>query len=265
VHPLQFIDLVALALVEGVANILPIDATAHALLASRLLGWRVGSIGVAIHLGTVLALLVYLWRDVVLIVRGLWALRRMRVEAGTRLFCKCLLCAAPLVLATTLLGGAPIPALPAMAQVGAITLVSALAMGMADRFCMTLKRIEHLTALGALLIGLAELLSLVPGAGRVAMAIVMGRVIGLERPAAYRFVLLASVPALLHDIGSGGVLYMSQGVRPDGGDALAAGLTFVLVLIAAALGTGWINRVGLRPFVVYRLAVGAALLALAFT
>lgn len=259
---LTLTDFAILTLVEGIADVLPVDATAHALLVSKLVGWRAGSIAAAIHLGAALALLTYLWRSVGLIGLGLWRLRRMRIEPGTRLLAKALVAAAPWIAATSFLGSTSLANPAGLFMVGMVTVAAAIAMGLADRLCMTVKRIEHVGALGALFIGLAQLLALVTGVGRVAAALTMARLLGLERPAAYRFVLLACVPVLLSASAHDCVQYLRQGAHPSADHLMAVGVTYVAVLVAVSLAMAWIRRSsGLLPFVLYRLALGLGLIA----
>ena len=73
-------DLGILALVEGVADIVPIDGSAHAMIVSRLLGLRANGLAPAFHLGAAFALALYFWRDMALISSGLWKLRKARIE-----------------------------------------------------------------------------------------------------------------------------------------------------------------------------------------
>jgi undecaprenyl-diphosphatase len=261
---LSFPDLIILTLVEGVADVLPIDPAAHALLLSRLTGWQAGAGGPAVHLGAALALLVFLWRDVALIGQGLWRLKRLRVDGGARLLAKLLFAALPWLAAAVLLGGVPVASLGDLPQVGLLTLVAALLMGLVDRMCMTVNRIEHLSGLSAALIGVVQALALIPGTGRVGLAITVARLLGLERPAAYRFVLLSNVPLMawsgLHAVGG----LVTAGRLPANSDLLAAGVSFLAVLAAVSLAMAWIEKAGLLPFVVYRLLLGGGLVALAF-
>lgn len=255
-HPLEFVDVVILALVEGVAGILPVDASGHAVLLSWLTGWKAASITVAIELGTLLALLLWLWRDILLICQGLWKLRKARIEPGTRLLAKALVASVPWILADSFFGEISL----GLVAVGILTVLCALIMGAIDSIGMTVKRIEHLSPLGAAGIGLIQVLALLPGVGRVPMALVMTRLIGLERPAAYRFVLLASIPVLLVSSVRHAVAYTVQGITPSGGDLLAVSLSFTLVLLAITLANAWIRRAGLMPFALYRLALGVLMI-----
>ncbi len=261
---MQLPDLVILALVEGVADALPLDATAHALVVAKLLGWRAGTIDAAIHLGAAGALLLYLWRDVLLIGQGLWKLRRARIEPGTNLLAKALITAMPWLVGTALLGAPPAAGLGDLSLVGWVTIGCALLMGVVDKLCMTVKRIEHLGGATALIVGATQLFALVPGVGRVAVALTAVRLLGLERPDAYRFVLLANVPILLADGGMHAVQYSLQGLQPADSDLMAFGVTFVLVLLALPLAMAWVRRAGLLPFTVYRLLIGAGLVGLGY-
>jgi len=255
-HPLEFVDVIILALIEGVAGILPLDDSGHRALLAAVSGWQAGTIGVSIQAGALLAIILWLWRDIVLIGQGLWKLRKGRVEPGARLLTKALLAALPWILMESWLGRLEIP----LALVGGLTILSALIMGAIDAMSMTVKRIEHLSPTATAAIGLIQLTALLPGIGRMAMALTMARMIGLERPAAYRFVLLATIPVLLVSTLSSGILYTVQGIGPGNGDLLGLGFSFILVWLAVALTNAWINRASLLPFALYRLVLGGLMI-----
>ncbi|MDR3439546.1 undecaprenyl-diphosphate phosphatase [Telmatospirillum sp.] len=260
---MQLPDLAILAFVEGVADILPIDATGHALVVSKVAGWRAGTIGATVHIAAAMALLFYLWRDVLAIGLGLWRIRRRRIEPGSILLVKAAVAATPWLIVTTLLLAPPVPGLGDLTVVGAITIASALVMGLVDKMSMTVKRIEHLEYVSALVVGVIQLLALIPGVGRVAAGLTMARLSGLERPDAYRFVLLTNIPILLAEGGRSAVQYYFEGLRPADSDVLVFAVTFVFVLLAVSATTAWIRRAGLWPFCLYRLLVGGGLIALA--
>jgi undecaprenyl-diphosphatase len=257
---LNLLQLVILGLVEGVADVLPIDATSHTLLFSRIVGWRAGTIGIAIDLGSALALALYLWRDIGLIGQGLWRLRRRRLELGARLLFKVLLAAAPWTAAVVVLGLAPLALPSSLVAVGAIVIVVGLVMAVADRLCMTVNRVEHVGVVTALIIGLVQLSAVVTGVGRVAIGLTLARMLGLERPSAYRFVLLSSIPVLLAEAYARAVVFHLDSLLPGPTELLAMGITTGLVLLAVAVVVPWTNRIGLLPFALYRLALGAVLI-----
>lgn len=254
-HPLEFVDVVILALIEGVAGILPLDESAHRSLHAAVSGWQAGSISVAIQAGALLALLLWLWRDMVIIGQGLWKLRKGRLEPGTRLLIKALVAALPWIILDSWLGQ---PAIP-LALIGVLTILSALVMGAIDAMSMTVKRIEHLSPLGSFAIGLVQVAALLPGVGRLPASLTVARVIGLERPAAYRFVMLATALVLLVECLHGAVTYGLQGIGPGGGDFLGFAFSFGLSWLAVVLANFWLERGGLLPFALYRLVIGGVM------
>lgn len=252
-------DLGILALIEGVADIVPIDGSAHAMIVARLLSLRAGVLAPAFHLGAALAVILYFWRDMSLIWSGLWKLRKMRIEPGTRLLAKMLVAALPFLLILGGVGGIePLP-VTSIFWIGVVTMICAVVMLFGDRLSLTVKRIEHIGALTSLAVGLAQLATLLPGIGRVPAALIMARLFGMERTAAYRFVLLSSLPVLLAEAIAGQV---QSGRHPGFSDLLALGLSFLLVMIALPIAFSLIRRAGLLPFALYRLLFGAMLVGL---
>jgi undecaprenyl-diphosphatase len=258
----HWLDLAIFALVEGVMDILPLDASAHRLVLARLAGWHAGPMALALHLGALLALIFYLWRDVGLIASGLWKLRKTRIEAGTRLLAKMLLAAAPLLLAQSgVIGLAPL-SLNDFLVVGIITVILALIMLFADRLSLTVKRIEHIGVGTSLAVGLAQLLSLIPGVGRVAVGLTMARLFGMERRDAFRFTLLVTIPILIGTLIGDVIRNGRQAHAVDMPDLIAGGLAFLFVLIALPVAFSLIKRSGLLVFALYRLLFGLALIGL---
>lgn len=252
-------DLGILALIEGVADIVPIDGSAHAMIVARLLSLRAGVLAPALHLGAALAVILYFWREIGLICSGLLKLRKMRIEPGTRLLAKMLVACLPFLLVQGGVGGIAPPAVTSIFWIGVVTMVCAVVMFFADRLSLTVKRIEHIGALTSLAIGVAQIAALLPGIGRVPAALIMARLFGMERTAAYRFVLLASLPILLVEAVIGQV---QSGRQPGFSDLLALGLSFGLVLVALPIAFSLIRRAGLTAFALYRLVFGAILVGL---
>lgn len=252
-------DLGLLALVEGAADILPIDSSTHAMIVARLLRLRAGYLAPALHLGVALALALYFWREMALIASGLWKLRKARIEAGTRLLTKMLVAALPFLLLDFDVGGLRPPELDSVFWIGVITLVCGLLMLFADRLSLTVKRIDHVGGLTSLAIGLAQAIALIDGIGRLPAGLILARLFGMERSDAFRFVLLSSLLILLTESVAG---FLHGGRSPGLPDALALGLSFIAAMIALPLGFALIRRAGLLPFALYRLLFGAALIAL---
>ena len=252
-------DLGLLALVEGAANIFPIDASTHSMIVARLLRLRAGGLASALHLGVALALALYFWREMALIMSGLWKLRKARIENGTRLLAKMIVAALPFLLLDEGVGGLSVPEVGSVFWIGVITIICAVLMIFSDRLSLTVKRIDHIGGLTSLAVGLAQGLALIDGIGRLPAALILARLFGMERTDAFRFVLLSSLLILLVE-GVGGFLHGNR--SPGGADALALGLSFFAAIIALPIGFALMRRAGLLPFALYRLLFGVVLVVL---
>ena len=133
----------------------------------------------------------------------------------------------------------------------------------ADRVGMTVRRVEHMNLSSALIIGLAQILALIPGTSRSGITITAARFLGFERAAAARFSMLMSIPVI---VAAGAVAardLMQAGEPIITGDAgLAAALAFVTALVTIAVLMQLLKRMSFLPFVVYRLFLGVVLLVL---
>lgn len=262
---MDVLQLVLLALIQGVTEFLPISSSAHLILPAQLLGWADQGLAfdVAVHVGTLAAVLVY-FRALLLRLAG-GALAALRARRGTeelRLIGLLMLGTGPIVLAGPLLADAVEHHLRSTAVIAATTIAFGLLLLHADRK----PRAGDLGALrwrGALAIGVAQALALVPGTSRSGITMTAGLYLGLSRAEAARFSFLLSIPA----IAGAGVfetrdLLQSGTPVPWGQLALGSGLAFGAALTVITLFLAVIERSGMLPFVLYRLALGLLLIAL---
>jgi undecaprenyl-diphosphatase len=255
------LQLAVLALVQGITEFLPVSSSGHLILTSRVLGWQDQglSIDIAVHAGTLLAVIVYLWRDILRILGGLTE----SGAANTRPLAGMLIVATiPVGLAGFALHEIGQESLRDPAIIAWATLGFGLLLFVADRFGMTLRRMEHMTWGSAVIIGLAQVLALIPGTSRSGITMTAARFMGFEREAAARFSLLLSIPviaaaALLagKDVYDSGDLALTQATL------LAAAMAFVSAMAAIWLMMAWLRRATFTPFVVYRMILGLGLLA----
>jgi len=156
-------------------------------------------------------------------------------------------------------------ALRSLAVIAWATLIFGILLFLADRMGMTVRRIEHLKLGDAVIVGLAQALALIPGTSRSGITVTAARMLGLERTDAARFSMLLSIPAIL---GAGTLkgleLYQAGDADLTGAALLAAGLAFITALVAISLMMAWLKRASFTPFVLYRLALGGFLLAVAY-
>jgi undecaprenyl-diphosphatase len=259
--------IVVMALTEGIAELLPIGSSAHSVLFSAVSGWPEQGLAIdfAVHLGLLAALLAYLWRDLFHLGEGFVDLLRGKSGVEARQLPPLLAAALPpLVLGWLVQRYAPVD-FGGLAMVAWTSLGFAVLFLFADRFALTVKRIEHLSLGHAFFIGLAQLLGLAPGIGRLGAVIVAGRLFACERQEAARLALLLSVPALASACMLEGLgLADAPSATPLADLLWAGGIAALAGFLAIAFLIRWLETGKFGIFVAYRLLVGGALLYLLY-
>ena len=258
--PVTLIQLAILAAIQGVTEFLPVSSSGHLVLVPAVAGWPDQGllIDVAVHVGTLLAVVVYLWPHL----RRMLQLSPGGSESGRRLLGQTALATAPVLVAGGLVFFYAGSILRSAEIVGWATLVFGILLYLADRYAGTSRQLDDMTWGRALLIGLAQILALVPGSSRAGVTITAGRLLGFERADAARFSMLLAIPAIVAAGGAGAWKLWSLGALQLAGEALvAAAIAFVTAIVAIRLMMNWIRRSSFTPFVIYRVALGGAILA----
>jgi undecaprenyl-diphosphatase len=267
-RPVTLLQLSVIALIQGITEFLPVSSSGHLRLVPLMTGWpdQGLTIDIAVHVGTLGAVIVYFWRDMWAMLVGLLHLVRGHTQPATRLAGHLVISTVPVVIAgaVVLHYGYESGALARLRGIDVVGWTMAgfgIALLLADRLGMTLRRVEHMSGGSALFIGLAQVLALVPGTSRAGITMTAARMLGLERADAARFSLLMSVPTIIASAAASSWRVYETGNMALGIDAaIAAGLAFIAALIAIALMMRWLRRARFTPFVVYRVALGAAIL-----
>ena len=262
---MPLLHLAILALVQGLTEFLPVSSSGHLALAPRLMDWpdQGRAIDVAVHVGSLFAVLLYFRGDIARMLAGL--ARGGAGDPGRRLFLQIALASLPVVAAGYLVSRLPDGALRSVETIGWATLLFGVALGVADRAGASGRRVETAGYGAALAIGLAQVLALVPGASRSGVTMTAARALGFRRADAARFSMLLGIPAILGAGTLEGIgLWRAGGAAPWLDAALAAGIAFAAALAAIAAMMAWLRRAGFMPFVAYRVALGGALLAWAY-
>ena len=260
-------QIIVLALVQAITEFLPISSSGHLILIPALTGWpdQGQFVDVMVHLGTLLAILIYFWRDVLGLIRGGLALFKGRVTDEGRLAIYILLATIPALAFGLVLETFDFPDLERnVAVVAWNTIIYAIVMLIADMLRPQVNTIKDITLGKAIFIGCAQALALIPGTSRSGVTITAARFLGITRPDAARFSFLLGIPA----IGAAGMLKLIEAVR--GGETITmdtvqcAALTFVAGLVAIAFLMAVLKRFSLLPFVLYRLVLGGFLLVMLY-
>lgn len=254
---------VVLALVQGLTEILPISSSGHLILVPWLFGWTDQGLAfdVAVHVGTLAAIVAYFRHDVVVYWHAFWrSLANRTLDTEGRVAWALAIGTIPAAVAGLLLEDLIAGALRSPRTVAVTTIFYGLLLLAADRFGAKQRDERSVTLRDGLLIGLAQALALIPGTSRSGITMTAGLALGLDRTGAARFAFLLAIPV----IAAAGLLEgveLARSTTPVAWGTLALGM---VVAGAAAYGCihyflRFIQRIGMWPFVLYRVVLGIVL------
>ncbi|RZW02353.1 MAG: undecaprenyl-diphosphate phosphatase [Rhodobacteraceae bacterium] len=265
--PLLHIAIVAL--IQGITEFLPISSSGHLILLPNLTGLadQGQAIDVAVHVGTLGAVILYFRTDVRRVIAGLPKVARRQIDDQNAALALGLIVATiPVVIAGFLMKLTNLDdAVRSIAVVGWTTLIFGLVLFWADRTGPEERTAEDWSIRHALTMGLWQVLALIPGTSRSGITITGARQLGYKRHDAARLAMLMSIPTIL---ASGLLLGAEIATQMNGALALdaAIGAAFAFVAAFAALHfmMRLLNSVSFTPYVIYRVVLGVVLLAIAY-
>jgi undecaprenyl-diphosphatase len=261
-------EIIILAIIQGITEFLPISSSAHLLLPAELLGWRSQGLAfdVAVHVGSLLAVLIYLRQDVTRMTVAFCAHGwRKQQSNDSRLAWWIIIATLPIIVVGFLLKDwIEVNARTALVM-ACTTILFGLLLWYADAKATLSKKMNEMQGGQAIIIGLSQILALIPGTSRSGITMTASLMLGFDRESAARFSFLLSIPAIL----GAGLLATLDLVNSDSivdWTALfyGAAFSFVSAYLCIYLFLNWISRIGMLPFVIYRLALGAILLYFVF-
>ena len=261
-------QIIVLAVVQGITEFLPISSSGHLILIPFLTGWpdQGQFTDVMTHLGTLLAVLIYFWRDVWRLLLGTLLLFRGKVTDDGRLALYILAGTIPAILFGYALKKLNVPDLERNITVVAWnTVIYGVLMLVADMYGRQEKTINDVTLKSAFIIGCAQALALIPGTSRSGVTMTAARFLNFTRSDAARFSFLLGIPATAAAIALtlGDAIQSGCHITMDD-DLLAAAFTFVAGILAIAFLMNLLRRISFLPFVLYRMALGGFLLVLVY-
>ena len=267
---MPILHLAIVALIQGVTEFLPVSSSGHLILLPNLTGLddQGQVIDVAVHVGTLVAVILYFWSDVRRAAIGLPKVARRQIDDQNAWLALCLLVATiPVILAGLLLKLTGLDdAMRSIAVVGWATLVFGIVLYWADQTGGRDKTADRWSLKDASIMGLSQALALIPGTSRSGITITAARRLGYERTDAARLAMLMSIPTILASgllLGLEVVVSLNAAAARDA--AIAAVFAFVAALIALALMMRLLQSVSFTPYVIYRIALGLVILWIAYT
>ena len=266
---MDLIQIIVLALIQGLTEYLPVSSSAHLILVGKLAAWEDQGLvlDVATHWGTLLAVLIYFRHELGQLARALISPAPQHTGSGTAnhrsLALGLLLASVPVIVVGVLTAQWIADDFRSVELIAWTTIIFGVLLGLAD---MLGKRVRQLSAIhlpAAVWIGLAQVLALIPGVSRSGITITAGLALGYTRQAAARFSFLLAIPVLTAAGAYGSYQIAVDAVAVPWVDfALAVGLSMLTGLACIWAFLALLDRIGLWPFVLYRLVLGIVLLAL---
>lgn len=261
---MSIIEIIVLALIQGLTEFLPISSSAHLILPSQILGWEDQGLAfdVAVHVGTLIAVVIYFRKEVINILSAWFkSFGAQGTNDDSKLGWWIILGTVPAAILGLLLKDYVELYLRSAWVIAITTIVFGLLLWYADAKGKQIKTIYQLNWKIALFIGLAQAVAMIPGTSRSGITITAGLLLGMNKQSAARFSFLLAIPI----ISMMGLYYTAELALSDhvvDWTALILGvlLSFLSAYVCIYMFLRIIERMGMMPFVIYRLLLGIGLI-----
>ena len=259
------LHLLYLSILQGITEFLPVSSSGHLILFSKFTNFPDQGlvIDVALHIGSIIAVIIYFWRDLWKMLCGLWQSHFMPDFKiyGNRMFYLLFVATLPVLCMGLLLKYIGWENLRDTKVIGWNILIYGIILWGIDKLSITALRIKNLEIKDAVLIGAAQCLALFPGTSRSGITITMGRFLGMERREAAKFSMLLAIPTIL----AAGLfacyeLWQNGDIEQVYTAVDALGYSFVFSIMAIYVLMLWLGKWTFVPFVIYRIILGVILL-----
>jgi undecaprenyl-diphosphatase len=270
---MTIIEAIVLGLVQGLTEFIPVSSTAHLLIVPQVLGWGDpgAAVSAVIQFGTLLAAIIYFFRDIVRLIAGFFRgliTRRPLADVDSREAWLVIIGTIPIVVLGLLFKKHIESTFRGLWIVTTMVIVVAILMQIAEWYAKKrqLRQFDDMTVMDAVVIGIGQCLALIPGSSRSGSTIMPAIFRGIDRPTAARYSFLLSIPA----VGGAGVLELFKERHTLG----ALGWTPIAVAIVVAFISGyasiWFLIRYLRThtthvFIYYRYVLGIAMITMLMT
>ena len=262
---MAFEIIIILSMVQGVTEFLPISSSAHLIIIPEMFGTITSkrSFDVSLHFGSLLAVLFYLKKDISKI--ALDSIFLKKSNEGFITFKNLIISTIPIVLIGFLIHLYDFNIIRNLEIIGWSTLGFGILLGIADINLKIKKIIKNLNLKDAFLIGLFQILALIPGTSRSGIVITAGLFMGFSRFDASKYSLLLSIPVILAAMTLESFsLFYKEGFFFNNEMLIGIVLSFCSAFITIKLFMKWINTASLKIFVFYRIILGVIILIYAY-
>jgi len=258
------LEIIVLSLIQGFTEFLPISSSAHLILPSQILGWNDQGLAfdVAVHIGTLFAVMIYFRHEVVTLIQAWFGSFTGQHNGESRLAWWLIVGTIPAGLFGLLAKDLIEIYLRSAWVIAATTISFGLLLWWADRRAAQVIDEHKLTLSNAIFIGLAQAIALIPGTSRSGITMTAGLMLGMTRESAARFSFLLSIPIIIMSGGYTGLGLLEDGAVVNWAEmAYGVVLSFVSAYICITFFLSVISKMGMLPFVIYRLLLGLGLVS----
>ncbi len=260
---MEFIHLLILAIVQGVTEFLPISSSGHLIILPQIMHWMDQGleIDIAMHIGTLLAVMVYFHKDVIGLLGGCRDIALNKPSENKHLCLNLILATLPVIIFGFILKTLIENDFRNTALIASTSIIFGLILYLADRKATkNSQEMGFMPHLHALYIGVAQAFALVPGVSRSGVTMTAALFLGYSRTDSARFSLLLSIPTTF----AAGVLIVKNLIESNDTvmiyDALiSGGMAFIFGYLAIWGMMSWLKKFSFMPFVLYRVALGLTL------
>lgn len=269
---MSLLEVIVLGIVQGLTEFLPISSTAHLVVIPKLVWGNDPGLAfdIALHIGTLAAVVTYFFRDWIQIIGNGFGMRLGRepsLDRNRNLLWLLVLGTIPAGIAGLVFQKQADTVLRTPYVIGTTMIAIGLFLWWADRIGRGQKQIAHVSLGDSIAVGLAQMLSVIPGVSRSGITISAGLLRNLDRPTAARFSFLLSTPIIL---GAGAkdawdLLRHKEAIPPEMQTAFLVGIVTSAITGIATIGLflNFLRRRSLAVFVAYRVIFGIMVIALA--
>ncbi len=268
---MTLLQIIILAIVQGITEFLPISSSGHLILVPALTDWPDQGLmmDVGVHVGTLMAVIVFFRADVIRMMVAFWQMitfHKNPDQADRRLMIAIVLSTIPVVI----IGGLVSKmgwneAWRTLEIIGWTSIIFGILLYILDEKSEVSRKISDMRYGQAILIGFAQVLAIIPGVSRSGITMTAARGLGFSRTEAARFSMLMSIPTILAAGAIEGLkLVKSENVALGADIFLGAGLSFIMALLAIAGLMKWLEKSSMTPFVIYRVILGVILLGMVY-
>lgn len=275
--------IIVLALIQGLTEFLPVSSSAHLIFPSQILGWEDQglSFDVAVHVGTLLAVIIYYMSDLVQISTDMIeSVVRKKVSPRARVGYFIVIATIPAGVFGLLFEEYISTIARSIEVIAYTTIIFGLLLGLASyinrKLCWsTIVKVQgaradslrHLSLQHAVIIGFAQALALIPGTSRSGVTLTAGLFLGLRPEAAARFSFLLSIPIILASAALETYKIATNEIVAVNPMEMVFGvvISFITAILVIHFFLKYISKAGMKLFVIYRLILGVALLYICYS